>query len=110
MHGLATGRCIEEIVAFLERNTQIALPQNVVYTLHDWSKAYQEACLSEVMLIDVSSEEATRSVQRTLESHQVPYRLLSERIIAVSLQALPRSEIYTLLEGVGVVVREATVQ
>ncbi len=110
LHGLATGRCIEEIVAFLERNTQIALPQNVVYTLHDWSKAYQEACLSEVMLIDVSSEEATRSVQRTLESHQVPYRLLSERIIAVSLQALPRSEIYTLLEGVGVVVREATVQ
>ena len=110
LHGLATGRPVEEIIAFLERNTQARLAQNVAYTLQDWSKGYQEVSLSEVMLIDASGKEAIRSVQRALEARHVPYRLLTGSIFAVSLQVLSRSGVYKLLEGVGVVVREAVVQ
>ncbi len=94
----------------LERNTQARLAQNVAYTLQDWSKGYQEVSLSEVMLIDASGKEAIRSVQRALEARHVPYRLLTGSIFAVSLQVLSRSGVYKLLEGVGVVVREAVVQ
>lgn len=108
LHGLATGRSVEEIVAFLERHSQVGVPQNVAYTLQDWSKGYQEACLSEVMLMDLSGEEAVKSVRRVLEARQVPHRLLTGSVLAISLQALSRSEIYKLLEKVGVAVREAT--
>jgi hypothetical protein len=40
--GLEGGTSIEEIVAFLTRHTQKALPQNVIYTLQDWARQYRE--------------------------------------------------------------------
>ncbi|MGH2503304.1 MAG: helicase-associated domain-containing protein, partial [Ktedonobacterales bacterium] len=34
---------IDEVIAFLERHSQKALPQNVVYTLRDWERQLREA-------------------------------------------------------------------
>lgn len=33
---------VDEVVAFLERHSQKPLPQNVVYTLHDWARRARE--------------------------------------------------------------------
>lgn len=78
------------------------------YTLVDWSRSYQEACLSDMLLIDLTGEGAARSVRQALEARAVPIRQLGPSLIAVSPQAISRSELYKLLEKTGVVVREAT--
>jgi hypothetical protein len=43
--GLSGGASIEEVVGFLRKHTQKALPQNVVYTLHDWARQHRERAL-----------------------------------------------------------------
>ncbi len=39
---LANGASIDEMTAFLTRHAHKALPQNVVYSLHDWARQYRE--------------------------------------------------------------------
>ncbi|MEO7001327.1 MAG: helicase-associated domain-containing protein [Ktedonobacterales bacterium] len=36
------GLTIDEILAFLEAHAQKALPQNVIFTMHDWARQYRE--------------------------------------------------------------------
>ncbi len=43
--GLAGGASIEEVVGFLRKHAQKTLPQNVVYTLHDWARQHRERVL-----------------------------------------------------------------
>jgi len=43
--GLTGGASIEEVVGFLRKHAQKTLPQNVVYTLHDWARQHRERVL-----------------------------------------------------------------
>ena len=40
--GLESGLSIDEMIAFLEEHAKKALPQNIIYTLRDWARQYQE--------------------------------------------------------------------
>ncbi|HEY6285518.1 MAG TPA: helicase-associated domain-containing protein, partial [Ktedonobacteraceae bacterium] len=53
LRGLEAGRNIEQIIKILEEHSQKELPQNVVYTLRDWTKLYKEVTISQVLLLDV---------------------------------------------------------
>src|SRR5947199_7692157 len=49
--GLASGVKLPDLLICLqEHSAQKELPQNVVYTLKDWAKAYREFQLSEVIM------------------------------------------------------------
>jgi hypothetical protein len=56
LHGLEHGYSIESILQTLAEHSQKEIPQNVTYTLNDWAKAFQEAKISQVFLLEVSSE------------------------------------------------------
>lgn len=55
-HGLRQGTSIESVIAFLEAHSQKPLPQNVVYTLHDWARQHKEAASPKVTLLEVQDE------------------------------------------------------
>jgi hypothetical protein len=55
-HGLRQGTSIESVIAFLEAHSQKTLPQNVVYTLHDWARQHKEAASPKVTLLEVQDE------------------------------------------------------
>jgi hypothetical protein len=66
--GMGFGRSIEQVIAILsELNQKNELPQNVIYELNDWARKHQAAQLSQVVLIELSSESVTEAVYR-LES------------------------------------------
>ena len=55
--GLRRGSQIEDVIAFLEAHSQKALPQNVIYTLHDWARQAKEAAQPKMTLLEVHDEE-----------------------------------------------------
>ncbi len=57
LRSMTGGTTVDDILAFLARHSQKELPQNVIYTLHDWSQHYKETRLSRVVLIEVDDEE-----------------------------------------------------
>jgi hypothetical protein len=56
LRSITDGTTVEEILAFLARHSMKELPQNVIYTLHDWARQYKETRLSRVVLIEVDDE------------------------------------------------------
>lgn len=54
---LRQGSQIDEVIAFLETHSQKALPQNVIYTLHDWARQAKEAAQPKMTLLEVHDEE-----------------------------------------------------
>ena len=57
LRGLAQGLRIEHIHAFLSEHMRDKdLPQNIVYTVRDWAKAYREVQLTEVILVETSHD------------------------------------------------------
>ena len=55
--GLRHGSAIEDVIAFLDAHSQKALPQNVIYTLHDWARQAKEAAQPQMTLLEVHDEE-----------------------------------------------------
>lgn len=102
--GLNAGKNIEQILQTLQERSQNDIPQNVDYTLRDWTKTYKSVKLSQVLLFEVSSEDAGKllSVIPSLENMGV--RQVAPCIFTasgdVNLQALRKE-----LEKVGVFVR-----
>lgn len=62
LRGLAAGITIEQILQLLEERSQKGVPQNVAYTLHDWAKLYKEAAISQVVLLEVTSEAVANEI------------------------------------------------
>jgi hypothetical protein len=56
LRGLEQGRNIEQILKTLTESSQKELPQNVLYTLNDWARAYKEVNISQVFLVETPSE------------------------------------------------------
>lgn len=56
LRGLEHGYSVESMLQTLADHSQKEIPQNVAYTLNDWAKTFQEAKVSQVFLIEVSSE------------------------------------------------------
>ncbi len=104
LRGLEAGRNIEQIMQTLEEHSQKDLPQNVVYTLHDWTKQYKEVNISQVLLLDVPSESLASEISTSPKLKALGLRRIAPCVIAVdsdvSLQELRRT-----LDKEGIVVR-----
>lgn len=84
LRGLQAGRNVEQILHTLQEHSQKALPQNVEYTLHDWTKAFKSANISQVLLFEVSSEDAGRILEIIPALQEFGVRQLAPCIFAVS--------------------------
>jgi hypothetical protein len=104
LRGLEAGRNIEQIIKILEEHSQKELPQNVVYTLRDWTKLYKEVMISQVLLLDVPSEAIANEICSSPKLSVFGLRRIAPCIIAVdsdtSLQDLRRA-----IDKEGIVVR-----
>ena len=104
LRGLEAGRNIEQILKILEEHSQKELPQNVVYTLRDWTKSYKEVTISQVLLLDVPSEAIANEICSSSKLGALGLRRIAPCVIAVdsdtSLQNLRRA-----LDKEGIVVR-----
>src|SRR5713101_7863189 len=56
LRGMEAGNDIEQILRILEERSQKEIPQNVAYTLRDWVKLHKDVRISQVLLLEVSSE------------------------------------------------------
>ncbi len=104
LRGLEAGRNIEQIIKILEEHSQKELPQNVVYTLRDWTKSYKEVTISQVLLLDVPSEAIANEICTSSKFSAYGLRRVGPCVIAVdsdtSLANLRRA-----LDKEGIVVR-----
>jgi hypothetical protein len=104
LRGLEAGRNIEQIIQILEEHSQKELPQNVVYTLRDWTKLYKEVTISQVLLLDVPGEAIANEICSSPKLNALGLRRIAPCVIAVdsdtSLQELRRA-----LDKEGIVVR-----
>ncbi len=101
--GLNSGLNIEQILQTLQERSQKDIPQNVDYTLRDWTKTYKSVTLSQVLLFEVSSEDAGKVLSVIPALEKMGVRQLAPCIFTVSgdvdLQALRKE-----LEKTGVFV------
>jgi len=104
LRGLEAGKNIDHIMQILEQSSQKELPQNVVYTLRDWTKLYKEVNISQVLLLDVPSEALANEIFSSPKLKALGLRRLGPCVLAVnndtSLQELRRA-----LDKEGIVVR-----
>ncbi len=81
--GLQVGKNVEQIVQFLRDHSQKELPQNVEYTLHDWTKSFKSAKVSQVLLFEVSSQEAEQILALLPALQHLRVRQLAPCIFAI---------------------------
>jgi hypothetical protein len=53
LRGMRSGLSVDAIIQILQTRCKNELPQNVAYSLRDWSKQYREAVISQVYLMEV---------------------------------------------------------
>ena len=84
LHGPQAGQNVEQILRVLQEHSQKELPQNVEYTLHDWTKTFKSANISQVLLFELSSEEAGQVLGIIPSLQELGVRQLAPCIFAVS--------------------------
>ncbi|HEY4034282.1 MAG TPA: helicase-associated domain-containing protein [Ktedonobacteraceae bacterium] len=84
LRGMAAGYNIEQIIQALEERSQKELPQNVVYTLRDWARQYKETRVSQVLLLEVSSEDMIAQLCASPKLQGFGIRQLTSFILAVN--------------------------
>ena len=100
--GLAGGGTIDEIIAFLERHCQKALPQNIVFTLRDWARqAHEAACApAEPRVIEVADEKTAGEMVTSPKLRAFRLRLAGPRAVAVPPEISLR-DLWRALERLG---------
>jgi predicted transcriptional regulator len=82
--GLNSGLNIEQIFQTLQERSQNELPQNVDYTVRDWTRTYKSVKLSQVLLFEVSSEDAGKILSVIPALEKMGVRQLAPCIFTVS--------------------------
>ncbi|HEV7236999.1 MAG TPA: helicase-associated domain-containing protein, partial [Ktedonobacteraceae bacterium] len=100
---IENGLDIEQILRILTEHSQKEVPQNVAYTLQDWVKLYKDVRISQVLLLEVSSEAVADEVCTSPKLQAFNLRKLGPRQVIASndtnLQDLRR-----ILEKEGILV------
>ncbi|HXZ05877.1 MAG TPA: helicase-associated domain-containing protein [Ktedonobacteraceae bacterium] len=104
LRGLEAGRNIEQIFKILEEHSQKELPQNVVYTLRDWTKSYKEVTISQVLLLDVPSEAIANEICSSPKLSALGLRRIAPCVIAVDNDTTLQ-KLRSTLDKEGIVVR-----
>lgn len=99
-HGLTSGASIEEVIGFLESHCQKALPQNVVYTLHDWARQAKEAAQPKITLLEVNDEALAGEMVTSPKLRAFQLRRVGPRKVAVPPEASLR-DLRRALERLG---------
>ena len=89
---------MDEVVAFLERHSQKALPQNVVYTLRDWARQAKEA--PQARVLEVASEALAGEIVTSPKLRAFRLRRAGPRAVAVPPEASLR-DLWRTLERLG---------
>ncbi len=84
LRGLQAGKNVDQILHILREHSQKELPQNVEYTLHDWTKTFKSANISQVLLFEVSSEDAGQILSVIPSLQELGVRQLAPCIFAVN--------------------------
>jgi Helicase conserved C-terminal domain len=106
LRGLETGNQVEQVLALLSEWTRQELPQNVAYSLRDWSRGYREAHLEEVILVELSPPtQGEEALYRVLSGLRINPRKLAPGIFVVIPGPHSFFELRRRLEEEGVVVR-----
>ncbi len=104
LRGVEAGHDVEEILKVLEEHSQKEIPQNVAYTLRDWVKAYRDTRISQVFLLEVSSEAIADEVCASPKMQRFGLRKLAPRVL-VANNSVNLQELRHALEKEGIVVR-----
>ncbi len=105
LRGLEAGNQVEQILAWLSECTHKELPQNIVYTLRDWSRGYREARLEEVILVELSPAQGEDALYRVLADLSIEPRKLAPGMFVVAPGYNSFVELRRRLEKEGIVVR-----
>jgi len=105
LRSLEAGNQLEDILSFLSTESKHGLPQNIEYSLHDWAKAYKEARISPVLLIELLPNKCEADLSRALADLEVDVRRLAPGIFTLATDAIPFSALRKRLEKEGLVVR-----
>ena len=100
--GVEAGWAVERILEILRQNSQKELPQNVLYTLQDWSRLYKNATISQTILLEVVSETVADEICASPKLRTLELRRLGPRAIAVGSQ-VSMQVLRTTLEKEGVI-------
>src|SRR6266700_2390161 len=107
LRGVAAGSTAERILQLLEERSQKGVPQNVAYTLNDWARLYKGTTISQVVLLEVTSEAVANEICNAPKLQAFGLRRLGPCAIAashdVNLQELRRA-----LDKMGIVAHIGT--
>src|SRR5262249_13391879 len=100
--GLLAGASIEEVVAFLERHCQKALPQNVIFTLRDWARQTRDGALAQPAprLFEAASEKVAGELVASPKLRAFRLRLAGPRAVLVPPETSLR-DLWHALERLG---------
>src|SRR5437588_12312925 len=84
LRGMEAGNDIEQILRILEERSQKEIPQNVAYTLRDWVKLYKDVRISQVLLLEVSSEAVADELCSSPKFKEFNLRKIAPRTLMVS--------------------------
>ncbi len=84
LHGLEHGLTLEQIIQILQQQSQKEIPQNVLYMLNDWARAYQEAKISQVLLLEVSSEATATKLCSLRKLQEYTIRQVAPNLLLIS--------------------------
>lgn len=84
--GVEAGLSVERSLQVLQERSQKELPQNVLYTLQDWGRLYKDATVTQVILLEVSSESVADELCASPKFRSLALRRLGSRAIAVGSQ------------------------
>ena len=104
LRALEAGKNIEQIYQVLEQRSQKEVPQNVAYTLRDWTRLYKEVNVSQVLLLEVPSETLANEICASPKLKAFGLRRLAPCVIAVGSDA-GLQELRRAFDKEGIVVR-----
>ncbi len=104
LRGLEAGVTIEKMLQVLEERCQKEVPQNVAYTLGDWVKLYKDVKISQVLLIEVSSEAIADEIYASTKLKKYNLRKLGSTVLAAS-NDINLTDLRRALEKEGIAVR-----
>ncbi len=104
LRGLSGGLTLDDILAYLEQNSQKALPQNIAYTLRDWARQYKEARVAQLIVLELSDEKLTDQLLSTPKIAALGLRRLGPCALVAPADANLR-ELRRALEKLGVAVK-----
>ncbi len=108
LRAVAAGIHVEKMLQLLEEHSQKGVPQNVDYTLHDWVKLYKGASISQVVLLEVSSEAVANEICSSQKLKELLRDFSLRRLgpCAIALDStINLSELKRTLDKMGIVAR-----